>query len=575
MTHTSTGMSGASSHDEYDALAYRTYFETAFTYINGFRRNVRRFADRTAIDDPASGRRWTYRELGADVDALAAGLAELGVAPGDLVAYQLFNGPEFAQLYLATQVAGAVGSPMNFRLASGETSYILANNRPRVFFYDTETSEMVADALRRSDHTPETIVAVGPGDRIEAPAGARVLRFADVASSTAPVPQVDRTIWEETTRLYTSGTTGMPKGVPLNSAIEIFSAHDVIMQFPLAPEDKTLNMSPWFHRGGLYCAGPNPSFYVGSSVVPMRAFDPNLVLDLVESQGLTFLIGAPTNLAMLSDAQEERARDLSTLRGVVTMGSPLDREAALRYQRVLHPRIFNGYGSTEGFWNTFLRPVDLPEMAGSAGRACIDDDVAVVKLFDDRPALPHETVARDGTEVGEVIIRSPKSAGQYSANPEQDAAKFHDGWLHIGDLATWDDGDYVTIVGRRDDMLLSGGENVHPVGVEAALSEHPSVADALVVGVPDEKWGSKVVAYVVPRAEASDLADPESAARALDAHCREHPMLSRFKRPRAYRIVDTLPVSATGKKLHYKATADAQEDMAQGLFTYPGEKEGQ
>ena len=196
----------------------------------------------------------------------------------------------------------------------------------------------------------------------------------------------------------------------------------------------------------------------------------------------------------------------------------------------------------------------------------------MVKLFDDRPALPHETVARDGAEVGEVIVRSPKSACQYSANPEQDAAKFHDGWLHIGDLATWDEGDYVTIVGRRDDMLLSGGENVHPVGVEAALSEHPSVADALVVGVPDERWGNRVVAYVVARADTTDLEDPQAAARTLDAHCREHPMLSRFKRPRAYRIVDTLPVSATGKKLHYKATASAREDMALGLFTYPDEK---
>src|SRR5699024_7687069 len=256
---------------------------------------------------------WTYRELGEDVDRLAAGLAELGVGRGDLVAYQLFNCPEFAQLYLATQVAGAVGSPMNYRLAAGETAHILTANRPRVFFYDAAIADTVSDALARSGHVPETIVAVGSGEPIVAPDGARVLRFEDVAASNGPVPQVDRTIWEETTRLHTSGTTGMPKGVPMNSAIEIFSAHDVIMQFPLSPEDKTLNMSPWFHRGGLYCAGPNPSFYVGSAVVPLRAFDPDRVLDLVESQGLTFLIGAPTNLAMLSDAQEARARDLSTL----------------------------------------------------------------------------------------------------------------------------------------------------------------------------------------------------------------------------------------------------------------------
>lgn len=548
----------------YTAAAYRSYIEHHYTYINGFRRNVRRFGDRPAMIDPAGGRRWTYGELGHAVDRIAAGLAELGVAPGDVVAYQLFNGPEFAQLYLATQVAGAVGAPLNFRLASGETAYLLSAYRPRVFIYDVELGPMVRAALAASKHVPPTIVAVGDGEPVAAPAGSRVLRFAELAQSSAAVPQVERTTWEETTRLHTSGTTGMPKGVPMNSLIEIFSAHDVIMQFPLAPEDKTLNMTPWFHRGGLYCAGPNPSFYVGSCVVPLRAFDANRVLDLVQSEGLSFLIGAPTNLALLADAQEARRRDLSALKGVVTMGSPLDREAALRYQRVLHPRLFNGYGSTEGFWNTFLRPVDLPQMAGSAGRACIDDDVAVVKLFDDRKAEPHEVVARDGQEVGEVIVRSPKGAAQYWSDPKEDAAKYHKGWLYIGDLATWDAGEYVTIVGRRDDMLLSGGEKVHPVQVEAALAEHPKVADALVVGVPDPTWGQLVVAYVVPRAGGERPTTDE-----LEAFCATHPMLSRYKRPRAYCLVDSLPLSATGKKLHYKATETAREDMAAGRFVRP------
>src|SRR5690606_23691299 len=122
------------------------------------------------------------------------------------------------------------------------------------------------------------------------------------------------------------------------SMIEIFSAHDVIMHFPLSPEDKTLNMTPWFHRGGLYSGGPNPVFYIGGEVVPLRTFDADRVLDLVAEHGLTFLIGAPTNLAMLAAAQEARPRDLSSLRGIVTMGAPLEREAALRYQQVLNPR---------------------------------------------------------------------------------------------------------------------------------------------------------------------------------------------------------------------------------------------
>ncbi|GCE39159.1 O-succinylbenzoic acid--CoA ligase [Rhodococcus wratislaviensis] len=551
----------------YDAHAYRQYFEHDFTYLNGFRRNTHRYADRLAMQSPSTGESWTYAELGDRVDRLATGLARAGVAPGDVVAYQLFNGPEFAQLYLAGQACGAVGSPMNFRLASGETAYILDANRPTVFVYDTEIGEMVRDALTRSTHKPALVVAVGPGEPLQGN-GFEVIRFDDLVAESASPPEVTRTVWDETTRLFTSGTTGMPKGVPLNSMIEIFSAHDVIMHFPLTAEDKTLNMTPWFHRGGLYCAGPNPTFYLGASLVALRSFDADVTLDHVEEYGLTFLIGAPTNLAMLARAQEEKPRDLSTLKGIVTMGAPLEREAALHYQKVLNPRIFNGYGSTEGFWNTFLRPTDLPDMAGTAGRACIDDDVAVVKLFDDRLADAHETVARDGTEIGEVIVRSPKGANAYVDAPEQEKQKFRNGWLHIGDLATWDEKEFVTIVGRKDDMLLSGGENVHPVQIEEALNEHASVTDSLVVGVPDDKWGQVVVAYVVTTA-------PVPSADELDDFCRRHPMLSQFKRPRAYRFVESLPVSATGKKLHYKATDTARREFESGAFVTPGTRGSQ
>ena len=170
-----------------------------------------------------------------------------------------------------------------------------------------------------------------------------------------------------------------------------------------------MNMTPWFHRGGLYSGGPNPVLYVGAEAVALRAFDPAAVLDAVAERGLTFLIGAPTNLALLTVEQLQRPRDLSSLNGIVTMGAPLDREACLRYQEVLTPRIFNGYGTTEAFWNTFLRPSDLPEHAGSAGRACTDDDVAVVKIYEDRLAEPDDHAAKDSSEVGEVVVRSVKA----------------------------------------------------------------------------------------------------------------------------------------------------------------------
>ena len=348
----------------------------------------------------------------------------------------------------------------------------------------------------------------------------------------------------------------------LNAAVEVLSAHDVIMHFPLSPEDRTLNMTPWFHRGGLYSGGPNPVFYVGAEAVPLRAFDPAVVLDWVQEHGLTFLIGAPTNLALLSAEQQERPRDLSSLHGIVTMGAPLDRASCLRYQELLTARIFNGYGTTEAFWNTFLRPADLPDHAGSAGRACTDDDVAVVRVYEDRTAAPDDHVAKDGTEVGEVVVRSVKSGYAYVGQPEEQAARFRDGWLYIGDLATWDEDEYVTIVGRKDDMIISGGENVHPTQVESVLNEHPGIADSAVVGVPDERWGELVVAYVV-------RSDPGVDAAACEAHCVSHPMLAGYKRPRAYRFVDALPVTATGKKVHYQVREQARREADEGLLQRP------
>jgi acyl-CoA synthetase (AMP-forming)/AMP-acid ligase II len=548
----------------YDASAYRAVFERRFTYLAGVERNSHRFATRHALHDPVTDRRWTYARLWSEAGRLASALAGAGVSAGDVVVFSLFNGGEFVLSWLATQRLGAIASPINFRLSSGEVAYVLDDSRPRGFIYDAGLTATATDALARADHPPQVVIAAG--DPIAGHRRSPHLSFADLMESgdprAAPMPPAGASVYDETTRLYTSGTTGMPKGVSLNSLVDVLSAHDVIMHFPLSPEDRTLNMTPWFHRGGLYSGGPNPVLYVGAEAVALRQFDPATVLDWVQEHQLTFLIGAPTNLALLTAEQSARPRDLSSLRGIVTMGAPLDREACLRYQQTLTPRIFNGYGTTEAFWNTFLRPSDLPAHAGSAGRACTDDDVAVVRIYDDRSAEPDDHAAKDGVEIGEVVVRSVKSGYAYVNQPEEQAARFRDGWLYIGDLATWDPDEYVTIVGRKDDMIISGGENVHPIQVEAVLAEHPGITDAAVVGLPDQRWGELIVAYVVPD-------DPELDAAACEAHCHGHPMLAAYKRPRAYRFVTELPMTATGKKLHYQVREQAVRDAADGLLERP------
>ncbi|MDR3555183.1 MAG: AMP-binding protein [Syntrophobacteraceae bacterium] len=545
----------------YNADRFRTIFEREFTYLNGFLRNTHRYANRTALTCPIRAISWNYADIDKQVNKLAHALLMDGVGKSDVVMYQLFNCAEFVFLYLAPQKIGAIDCPINFRLSYGETAYTIDDSQPKVYFYDAELSDTAEKALNMAKHKPETVVMVDvKGGQRPFEGAVSYTDYVGFRPDFAPEIAEAANIYDETTRLYTSGTTGMPKGVPLNSLNEVFSAHDVIMHFPLSPRDKTMNMTPWFHRGGLYAGGPCPTLYIGGELVVLRYFDAALILDYVEKYGLTFLIGAPATLQSLHDEQLKSPRNLEKLKGIVTMGAPLERSGCIRFQKVLTPNIFNGYGSTEAFWNCFLRPDDLPEKAGSTGRACTDDDVAVVKVFPDRLAEPHEFVAKDDREIGEIIVKpTAKCSFDYFNNPDAARAKYHKGWLYVGDLGTWDEDEFVTVAGRKDDMIISGGENIQPVQVEEALNSHPKVSENLVIGMEDEQWGQIVVAYVVAN-------DPSLTARELDRFCAGHSMLARFKRPRYYRFVEKLPMTATGKKIHYKMRAQAIEDAKSGLL---------
>lgn len=480
---------------------------------------------------------------------------------GSVVMFQLLNCPEFVFAYIACHKTGMISCPINFRLSSGEIAATIDDSRPDIFIYESVNKNSVEKALTAAKHKPKVVIMADDTNGEEPIKGTvPYSEFVKSVSDKNPKFSWGLSIYDETSRLYTSGTTGKQKGVCITSINEVLSAHDVMIHFPMSSNDKSMNTTPWFHRGGLHSGGITPTLYAGGSVTIMRKFDAVATLRYIEEYKLTFIIGVPNVLAVLAFEQERNAYDLSSLCGIVTMGSPLERAACIRYQKVLTQNIFNGYGTTETFWNTFLRPTDLPAMAGTAGSSCTDDDVRVVKVFDDRRAEPDELAEQNGREVGEVIIKShAKSAYFYFNNETETDRKFYNGYLYTNDLGTWDKNQFVSIVGRKDDMIISGGENIYPTQVEEVLNTHPKVEDCMVTAAPDRVRGEIVTAYVIKSDESLTVAE-------LDEFCKQSSMISNYKRPRYYRFVSSIPHNATGKKLHYKMKEMAKDDLINGLL---------
>lgn len=548
----------------YDDSMFIDTFEHEYTWINGFLRNVRRYRDHTAIIDPETDRTWTYEQLNREANMLANALRSDGIKKDDVVMVILRNCPVFAVCYTGPRKIGAILMQANFNLASGECALLMNHNKPKVIIYSANVAPMIEQAVKLAEEKPSRLILADNIEGIQIPRGhVSYEDYIKDSSPEEPAGDFRPHIYDEVLRLTTSGTTALPKSVPINDINEVLSAHDVIMQYPLDRNDVTMNMTPWFHRGGCHCAGPGPVFYVGGTVVIMRIFKPQNALDWVKKYSITYLMGAPANLEMLTRAQEHESRDLSGLRGIVTMGAPLSRSDCMRYMEKLTKNIYNGYGTTETFWNAFLRPYDLPEGAGSVGGSCIDDEVRVVRIYDDAKAECDDTVPHDSVTEGEIIIKAPgKSSYSYYNNPEMNRQKYYKGWYYTGDTGTWDENSIVTIKGRKDDMMVVSGENIYPSQIEEAICGHPMVKNCMVVPVPDKVRGQCAAAYVI--AENDSLTIKE-----LSEFCANSPMLSSYKRPRYFAIVKELPFTATGKKQHYLLRKQAPEDLEKGILKRP------
>ena len=499
-------------------------------------RNVRRYGDRPALFNPLDGTRLSYAGLNERVNRLANALQESGIGKGDVVMYMMHNSIPFVLCYIAPQKLGAVNCPINYYMSAGEIALNIDDSRPKAFIYESCFGETVNAALKLCTHTPETIISFGKDETAMTRITARHLRRMHQALHLRHHKQAER----GSPLLDQRGPVGPRRDHALPSRLRRQDhEHDPVV--------------PSWRSGGLHSGGPCPTLYVGGEVVIMREFNAGLTLQYTQEYGINFLIGVPAVLSLLCRMQEQAAADLSSLKGIVTMGAPLDRENCIRFMETLTPRIFNGYGTTETFWNTFLRPEDLPEHAGSCGRACTDDDVRVVKVYPDRCADPDDLVSKDGKETGEIIIASPAKSGmRYFGNDELTAKRFRNGFYYTGDLGTWDKDSYVTLVARKDDMIVSAGENIYPM-------EHPDVAEACVVGLPDKLREQVTVAYVVPK-------DDRLTVKDLIQFVNGHQMLAAYKRPKYYRICEKLPHTPTGKLQRSIVREHAAEDFARGLL---------
>ena len=438
-------------------------------------------------------RRWTYAELDERSDELAAGLAR-----GARLSTLCGNSGEHVALMFACAKAGAILHPISWRLAPAEVAYQLDDAEPSLFVVAEEHRTLANAALELATHEPGSKSEPGSGG------GSRV-------SGDDPLFLI-----------YTSGTTGKPKGALLTHANCFWTNLSFDLATGVRPDDVILQVLPQFHCGG-WNVQSILGWWKGATVVIEPGFDAAHALELIERERVTTMMGVPANYLFMAQEPRFADADVSSLRLAVVGGAPMP-EALLDVWAARGVAILQGYGLTEAAPNVLcLAPEDARRKAGYAGK-------------------PYPYVTCELSPEGELLVRGPNVFPGYWRNEEASEAAFRDGWLLTGDVAERDEEGNYRIRGRLKDMVVSGGENVYPAEIEAVLHEHPAVADAAVVGAPDERWGEVCVAFVVLERPVSD--------EELRQHCYDR--LARFKVPKAFHVVDELPRNSMGKILKSK-----------------------
>jgi acyl-CoA synthetase (AMP-forming)/AMP-acid ligase II len=503
-------------------------------------------------------RRVTYGELGELALACTRAMMGVGVRPGDRVAIWAPNGLGWIVAALGAQCAGAALVPINTRFKGEEAAWLLSASKApllvtTVGFLDTDPVGMLSSAKTPLADLRRIVLLEGSQPAKEAPDAARVETWSDFLARGDGIDPAAATARRECVRptdpsdvLFTSGTTGRPKGVVMSHGQTVRLFREWSDFAGLETGDRYLIVNPFFHMFG-YKAGWLASLMRGATIFPVPVFHVPTVLSLVERERITFLPGPPTLYRSILDHEGRRAFDLGSLRVAVTGAADIpvtlieEMRAELPFRRVLV-----GYGLTEAGTCTGSHPDDDAEtVATTVGRAMPGFEVVVAD--DEGRELPRG-------ETGELLVRGHGVMQGYLDDPDATAAAVDErGFLHTGDLATMDERGVVRIVGRLKDMILVGGFNVYPAEVENALLAHEAIGQAAVVGLPDARLGEVPVAYVVPAAGAA--LDPD----AIVAWVRER--LANYKVPRRVVAVGALPINATGKVVKQELRARAAAEL--------------
>ncbi|WP_101842144.1 fatty acid--CoA ligase [Halobacillus sp. Marseille-P3879] len=505
------------------------------TLTSMFEQTVAKYPNKEGLVDLRLGIRWTYHQWDEEVNRLANTLLAEGVDKGDRVSTVLFNTAEFATTLFACMKIGAVFNPINFRLTVQEIDYIINDASPKIVLFEKATAESVRGA---AESRPD--ISFWSIDEME-------LDYADnyyemVAGQMTTTPNILVEEDDLYAIMYTSGTTGAPKGVIHTHRDMVDQALILTATLRLTPNDRGLSVAPLFHCAELHCTF-FPRVMVGATNVILHHFEPRAMIETVKEERISTMFAAPTMWNMV--LQEEFIQeDFKTLRQGLYGGAPMAPALTTRLHEALGVQLLQAYGMTEmGPAITALFEDEQISKAGSAGRALINHDVRVVRTREGGPADPDD-ICNPG-ELGEIVVRGPSTMKGYYNRPEATEEVMYKGWYHSGDIGSFDEDGYLWVSDRVKDMIISGGENIYSREVEDALFDHPSVMDAAVIGEPDEMWGERVVAYVVPKERGLTASD-------LEEFCISTNRLARYKRPRRYEFVEELPRNASGKLQKFK-----------------------